>query len=130
MKVEALSFSCDGNYLASVGGQDDGKLVVWDVQTGKAVCGSPVPVDYAQTVKFFNNTEDKLVTAGGMKITVWDFQVAMRLLKPTETNLGRMRRTTLSIVSFVSFTALFTTPMRSFLVFCTVEKIMTILFHG
>jgi WD40 repeat protein len=100
VKVEALSFSCDGNYLASVGGQDDGKLVVWDVQTGKAVCGSPVPVDYAQTVKFFNNTEDKLVTAGSMKIIIWEFNVAMRLLKPTDTNLGRIKRAALTIVSF------------------------------
>ena len=109
--MEALSFSCDANYLASVGGQDDGKLVVWDVQTGKAVCGSPVPVDYAQTVKFFNNTEDKLVTAGGMKITVWDFHVAMRLLRPTETNLGRIRRTTLSIVSLLTNRLCFRVPM-------------------
>ncbi|MCO5597565.1 hypothetical protein L7F22_051643 [Adiantum nelumboides] len=96
--MEALSFSCDANYLASVGGQDDGKLVVWNVRTGRAVCGSPVPVDYAQTVKFFNTTEDKLVTAGGMKIVVWEFDVAMRLLRPTEANFGKLRRTMLSIV--------------------------------
>lgn len=102
--MEALSFSCDANYLASVGGQDDGKLVVWNVRTGKAVCGSPVPVDFAQAVKFFNTTEDKLVTAGGMKIVVWEFDVAMRLLRPQEANFGKLRRTTLSIVSLLKCT--------------------------
>lgn len=40
--IQSLSFSHNEQYLASVGGRDDGTLVVWDVETGKALCGSPV----------------------------------------------------------------------------------------
>lgn len=64
VKVQALSFSCDDMYLASLGGQDDNNLVVWDVTTGKAVCGSPTSRENTLTVKFCSILNNKLVTSG------------------------------------------------------------------
>ena len=40
-KVQAIDFSCDEQYLTSLGGQDDNDIVVWNVKTGVAICGSP-----------------------------------------------------------------------------------------
>ena len=37
--MEDLAFSCNDKWLASIGGQDDNSLVVWNLETGKAVCG-------------------------------------------------------------------------------------------
>ena len=39
--VKALDFSCNGQFLASIGGPDDNNLVIWDVAKGTAICGSP-----------------------------------------------------------------------------------------
>ena len=60
--VQDLDFSATENYLASVGGKDDQQLAIWDLQTGKAVCGKPVGPEFANAVKFYNNSDDKLVT--------------------------------------------------------------------
>ena len=39
VRVDDLSFTCDSNYLVSLGGRDDGNIVVWDVQKNEAICG-------------------------------------------------------------------------------------------
>ena len=39
-KVQALEFSPDENFLLSLGGSDDNQIVVWDVETGAAICGA------------------------------------------------------------------------------------------
>ena len=35
VKVQALAFSPDEKYLASLGGQDDNQLVVWEVSSNQ-----------------------------------------------------------------------------------------------
>ncbi|KAJ7534687.1 hypothetical protein O6H91_13G105400 [Diphasiastrum complanatum] len=99
VKVQALHFSCDEDFLASIGGQDDGKLVIWNVKTGRAVCGSPTPFDYAQSVCFFNTTSTKLVTAGSSKLNVWDFDNQNRKVRPSDCHLGHIKRVLQTIVS-------------------------------
>lgn len=37
VKVEALAFSPNEKYLVSLGGQDDGCVVVWNMETSQAV---------------------------------------------------------------------------------------------
>ena len=37
VKVEAVAFSPNELYLVSLGGQDDGSVVVWDIKSGDAV---------------------------------------------------------------------------------------------
>lgn len=45
--IQSLSFSHNEKYLASLGGQDDNTLVIWDIATGKALCGNPVGTNTA-----------------------------------------------------------------------------------
>ncbi|CAM6106561.1 unnamed protein product [Calypogeia fissa] len=98
VKIQALAFSHDDEYLVSTGGQDDCKLVVWRVKTGIAICGSPVPYDYATAVKFFNQNSNKLVTAGDYKLIVWDLDVPNRKLSPQDCDTGRNKRIHLAVV--------------------------------
>jgi WD40 repeat protein len=77
-KVQALTFSLDEQYLASLGGPDDNKLVVWDLETGDPVCGALAANDVALTVKFFNNNSLKLVTGGNLNLRQWDVDLANR----------------------------------------------------
>ncbi len=80
-KVQALTFSHDEQYLASLGGPDDNKLVVWDLETGDPVCGAQAANDVALTVKFFNNNSLKLVTGGNLNLRQWDVDLANRKVR-------------------------------------------------
>jgi WD40 repeat protein len=71
--------SCDGRYLATLGGQDDNTVVVWEVETGRAICGAPAAADSALCVKWLNRRNDRLVTAGNYNLRVW--QVDVRIPK-------------------------------------------------
>ena len=93
VKVAELSFSHDGRFLASLGGQDDNSLVIWDVETGDAVCGTPTP-GLTRCVRFLNTSNKQLVTGGGNTLVVWDLDLANRKLRPTPCRLGNIRRDT------------------------------------
>jgi len=92
VRVEALAFSCNSKWLATVGGEDDNSLVVWNLETGKAVCGSPAANHPCRTVKFAKHDEFLLITAGEGNLRVWDFDLANRKIRPTDCNLGKLQR--------------------------------------
>ncbi|CAE7789869.1 CFAP52, partial [Symbiodinium sp. KB8] len=96
--VTSLSFSCNETYLATLGGQDDNSLVIWEVERGLAVCGTPAATDTAHCVRFFNNTEFSLVTGGNYHVVVWQFDLANKKLRPTSANLGQMKRITTNVL--------------------------------
>jgi len=96
--VTSLCFSCDENYLATLGGQDDNSLVVWDVERGIAICGTPAATDTAHCVRFFNNSEFSLVTGGNYHVIVWQFDLPNKKLRPTQANLGQMKRITTNVL--------------------------------
>lgn len=91
-KVQDLAFSHNERFLATLGGRDDNKLVLWDVESGQAVCGSPAANETATVVRFFNNTDDQLVTAGNYNLRVWSLDLANRKLRPTDCSLGQLKR--------------------------------------
>ena len=82
VQVQALDFSFDGKYLASVGGPDDNNLVIWNVENGKAICGSPAAHDTALTVKWMNTSNTSLVTGGIKQLRIWELDPIARKLKP------------------------------------------------
>mmetsp|Transcript_4864 Transcript_4864/g.10439 ORF Transcript_4864/g.10439 Transcript_4864/m.10439 type:complete len:634 (-) Transcript_4864:766-2667(-) len=92
VKIQALDFSCDERFLASLGGQDDNSLVLWDVQSGTAVCGSPTHANFTLCVKFFHNSNDKLMTAGHYNLHVWEYDRPNNKLRPQEAQLGQLQR--------------------------------------
>jgi len=71
VRVQALAFSTNAKYLSSIGGCDDNNLVIWNVESGKAVCGSPASHDVATTVTWLNLSETSLVTGGANHLRVW-----------------------------------------------------------
>merc|ERR1719450_1605141 len=74
--VTSLSFSYNEKYLATLGGQDDNSLVIWDVATGNAICGTPAANETAHSVRFLNNSEFALVSCGNYHVTSWQFDLA------------------------------------------------------
>ena len=92
VKVQALSFSCDEKYLASLGGADDNSLVIWDVEADEPICGSPTHSDHTLTVKFFNTTPFKLITGGKNNLNVWDFDLRNLKIRESGVQLGQYQR--------------------------------------
>lgn len=39
VSVEDLCFTCNSDFLVSLGGRDDGNVIVWDVRKSSAICG-------------------------------------------------------------------------------------------
>jgi len=93
--VEALAFSPNDKYLVSLGGQDDGSIVVWNLASKEAICGSPAQVQSAgltHTIAFANNSDECFVTGGSGTLRVWKLDVAHRKIWPSDVNMGQLKR--------------------------------------
>lgn len=82
--VQSLSFSFDEQYLASLGGQDDNTLVIWDIESGKALIGNPVGMNIANKVAFYNTTSSKCLTIHNYGIRTWDCDLVQKKVKYSE----------------------------------------------
>jgi len=90
--VQALSFSCNAEFLATVGGCDDNNVIIWHVESGMAICGSPAAHDVAFSCMWLNTSQTCLVTCGKNQLRVWEFDASNRKVRPTECSTGKERR--------------------------------------
>jgi len=91
VKVEALAFSQDEQYLVSIGGQDDNNITVWDVSTGKPLCGA-VSSNLGTSISFFNNDPRFVVTAGKFLMRVWEIDYENSKMTPHDCKMGQLKR--------------------------------------
>jgi WD40 repeat protein len=96
-RVQAVSFSANDQYLATLGGQDDNALVIWDVESGESICGSPASSDSALCMLWLNGRNDRLVTGGNYHVRVWQIDFGLPKLHAMEAKLGSVRRVVLSL---------------------------------
>lgn len=96
-KVQDVAFSNHDEFLATIGGQDDNALVVWNVESGEAICGSPAGSDSALTVKWLHGRNDRCVTAGNYHVRVWQIDFSLPKLHSMDAKLGSVRRVFLCI---------------------------------
>lgn len=100
VKVLDLAFSANDLYLFSLGGQDDGSIVVWNVATKESICGSPAQhksagITYALAASKTN--DNILFTAGNNTLRIWELDLANRKIRPLDVNLGQTKRIVKSI---------------------------------
>ncbi|VDM05102.1 unnamed protein product [Schistocephalus solidus] len=111
VKVQALAFSPKGDYLVTLGGQDDGRLtiypfnffsvVLWSLTRKTSICGSPAQPTCAgitRTLAFAKSREDMFFTGGENNVRIWIAEVARRKIIPTDCNLNKYKRTVTYIV--------------------------------
>ncbi|KAL4647974.1 cilia- and flagella-associated protein 52 isoform X1 [Arapaima gigas] len=94
-KVESLAFSPNDIYLVSLGGQDDGSIVVWNVESKEAICGSPASphiAGHSLTIQYSNTNDNIFVSAGNGTIRVWELDLTNRKIRPTECQMGQLKR--------------------------------------
>ena len=70
-------------------GHDENSLVLWNVQTGAAMCGSPTHSDFTLTLKFLKNDRNRLVTAGKNNIHLWEYKADINKLKSHSIEMGK-----------------------------------------
>ncbi|XP_028265372.1 cilia- and flagella-associated protein 52 [Parambassis ranga] len=95
-KIEALSFSPSNKYLVSLGGRDDGSIVVWDIETKTPICGSEASSHisgHCLTVQYSNTDDNIFVSAGSETLRVWQLDLPNRKIRPTECKTGKLKRT-------------------------------------
>ncbi|XP_055762941.1 cilia- and flagella-associated protein 52 [Salvelinus fontinalis] len=94
-KVEGLAFSPNDKYLVSLGGQDDGSIVVWDLESKEAICGSPASAHSAGhclTIEYTNHSDTIFISAGNGTMRVWELDLPNRKIRPTECQTGQLKR--------------------------------------
>lgn len=67
-------------------------MVVWETETGRAVCGSPAAQDSAFSVKWLHRRNDRFVTAGNFHLRVWQVDVSVPKVHAVDAQMGGMRR--------------------------------------
>ncbi|XP_074647613.1 cilia- and flagella-associated protein 52-like [Tubulanus polymorphus] len=95
VKVEALAFSPNEMFLLSLGGKDDGCVVVWNLDRKQPICGQEAQVKSAGTtncVAFANQSDYLFVTGGRETLRVWELDVENRKITPSDVNMGKIKR--------------------------------------
>jgi WD40 repeat protein len=90
--IQSLSFSFDERHLASLGGQDDNQLVIWNIESGRAICGNPVGTSTANQIRFFNNTDSKLLCIYNYGVKIWSVDLVAKKIQFADVNLGHIKR--------------------------------------
>lgn len=95
VKVQDLSFSCNDLYLYSLGGQDDGSVVCWNIQTKEAICGSQAQHKSAGITHCLQASKDNdnvFFSAGNNTLRIWELDLPNRKIRPIDVNLGQTKR--------------------------------------
>jgi WD40 repeat protein len=90
--IKTLSFSFNEMYLASCGGQDDNNLVIWDIESGNALCGNPTGTNVVNCIKFYNNADDKIVSIHDYQVNIWTADLQQKKITTLRCNLGQIKR--------------------------------------
>ncbi|KAL0248134.1 hypothetical protein GEMRC1_003370 [Eukaryota sp. GEM-RC1] len=99
----SLAFSHSDKYLASVGGEPDYMLTVWDWVEEKIILRAKAFSQEVYSVQFSPTSDSQLVTSGTVHIKFWTMATTFTGLK-LDGKLGRFGAVELSdIVSFVQF---------------------------
>jgi WD40 repeat protein len=95
VKVQALAFSPTTKFLASLGGQDDNSVIVWDLETFAAICGSTASSDSSGetlSLAYLNNNDNQFATGGDMTLRVWELNLLQRKIRATDVQSGQVKR--------------------------------------
>ncbi|KAL6443642.1 hypothetical protein ACFW04_001630 [Cataglyphis niger] len=93
--IEDLCFTCNSNFLVSLGGRDDGNVIVWDVQKNSAICGSLASNDIsgdAYNIARMHLHGEFFVTAGDRTLKIWRIEAEKRRVHGVDVEMGKLKR--------------------------------------
>ncbi|KAK3931198.1 Cilia- and flagella-associated protein 52 [Frankliniella fusca] len=95
VRVEALDFSFDSNYLFSLGGRDDGNIVVTHIPSLEPMCGYPATratAGDALTLKHSNLRSPVFMSAGEGSLRVWQVNPEKRFVRAVDVQVSKIKR--------------------------------------
>jgi len=91
--VRAVAINCTDELLATVGGRDDNALVIWDLNSGTAICGKPAHSgESALAMAWQHHNANRLITCGSRHVRVWHVDISQPKLHPMDASLGNLKR--------------------------------------
>ena len=96
-EIYSIDFTCDSSHLISLGGRLDNTIVVWNIESGRAIASMPAGVDIGRVTKCLNQHPYRFVSAGNFHLRVWEFDPVYMKIQYMEAKLGKIRRTMTSI---------------------------------
>ncbi|XP_034936102.1 cilia- and flagella-associated protein 52 [Chelonus insularis] len=94
-KVEDVSFTCKSDYLISLGGKDDGNVIVWDIHHNRAICGAFASTEITGNACTIigTNIRDKCFLSGGQEtLRLWIIDPLVCKIQAVNIKMGKLRR--------------------------------------
>lgn len=95
VRIESVVFSCCDTYLISLGGMDDGNIVVWDINAKECLCSSYASdrsSGDAVTLCPTNLRGPCFVSGGDCTLKAWTLNATDRNLRSLNASLGKIKR--------------------------------------
>ncbi|KAG5329830.1 CFA52 protein, partial [Acromyrmex charruanus] len=90
-----LCFTCNSDFLVSLGGRDDGNIIIWDVKKNSLICGAIATNDTSGDA--YNITKTHLhgecfVSAGDRTLKIWWIEAEKRQMHNLDVEMGKLKR--------------------------------------
>ncbi|XP_060855214.1 cilia- and flagella-associated protein 52-like [Metopolophium dirhodum] len=95
VRVESVAFSCCEQYLISLGGIDDGSIIVYEIEKKEVLCGSSSVKSTAgisTVLKAVNSRNRCFVVAGDNMLRLWTLNREQRNLQGLDTSFAKIKR--------------------------------------
>ncbi|XP_001948904.2 cilia- and flagella-associated protein 52-like [Acyrthosiphon pisum] len=95
VRVESVAFSCCEQYLISLGGIDDGSIIVYEIEEKEVLCGSSSVKSTAgisTVLKAVNSRNRCFVMAGDNILRLWTLNREQRNLQGLDTSFAKIKR--------------------------------------
>lgn len=93
--VVDLCFTCNSDFLVSLGGKDDGNVIIWDVQENSPICGSFASNDTSGNAYNVTRTHlhgEYFITAGDRTLKIWRIEAEKRRMHGLDVEVGKLKR--------------------------------------
>ncbi|XP_026820335.1 cilia- and flagella-associated protein 52-like [Rhopalosiphum maidis] len=101
VRVESVAFSCCEQYLISLGGIDDGTIIVYEIDKKEVLCGSSSVKSTAgisTVLKAVNSRNRCFLVAGDNMLRLWTLNKEQRNLQGLDTSFAKIKRKILCTV--------------------------------
>ncbi|XP_025199645.1 cilia- and flagella-associated protein 52-like [Melanaphis sacchari] len=101
VRVESVAFSCCENFLISLGGVDDGSVIVYDIDKREVLCGSSSVKSTAGTATVLRPVHTRgecFVVAGDNILRLWTLNREQRNIQGLDGSFAKIKRKILCTV--------------------------------
>ncbi|XP_031370083.1 cilia- and flagella-associated protein 52 isoform X3 [Apis dorsata] len=95
VRVEDVCFTENGKYLISLGGRDDGRIIIWDIENEIPLCSTSIGNESFGNITIIaraNVCKTSFMTAGDKTLKLWRIDLEERKMYGTDVKIGKMKR--------------------------------------